>query len=775
MLLSTFVLNNFYFCEWMFESRLWMPKYNCELSQTLNLDNWYNPSQNMASDQTTLDTRVVTAASLVRSNERDISLFKLLDLSHSGMLANAHIFFNVSISLKNSQKIVKVAPFGSFLGRLDNVSVSGCVNITIEDHTTLSEVKLSKLLGDIGDDSDLINHPSDFADEFNFRNVSSSLKYFINGVEIIVDGVQNNVKFSLVNAFDEQVNISQNTYQLSSDTSMHHFTYKLTDSVTSQTEYITAWFPFQLKDVSNDNSNALNDLYPYPLQMSLEKFYETKGMATRRFNATGFELEYPYLFTDLVVYQDNTKAAAVINNQLLICTGSKVFDIKTKACITRDECLTKPNQLIFQSTCVLYCPNNFFSFNKACYQTCPQHLGAYLENGICKQVPDTYFAAENKSVQTCSQFTFLKGCFKTCPYGTITQGQTCKEPVDISECQSGEYLILSGLTDSRYYNICSKSAPEWMYSSADRTEKELNVYKEPCSGNLGISNENIDLPAYPKDNGICQQMCGEGYYKQESTQSCHECISSVYDGGLILEPTNSKCIPSCTKYTLSASNKKICQDKSPLNCPVWEITSKGQYLCLPACKQGQFLNESVCSYCDPQQFQQPDMINGGCICLPSYFQKTLQPLVCTECDTHLHYKDFKEGSVCVCIDKWLEKKGKCVADCIHTQVFLENAVECSDCTNGLVPSVDQDKCVAIDQCQPDGFLNLAGTYCIEKCSSEDAPAQERYHQMFQFAQINALGLKFSQPVLQNVRFVQVKFQIWSKLFALEKLNAHLAS
>ena len=83
---------------------------------------------------------------------------------------------------------------------------------------------------------------------------------------------------------------------------MHDFTYELTDSVLNVISEITAWFAFPLNQGVNDNNNALDDLYPAPLQISLEKYYETQGMMVRRFDTNGYELEFPFSAVDFVIY-----------------------------------------------------------------------------------------------------------------------------------------------------------------------------------------------------------------------------------------------------------------------------------------------------------------------------------------------------------------------------------------------------------------------------------------------------------------------------------------
>ncbi|CAL6081385.1 Conserved_hypothetical protein [Hexamita inflata] len=703
-------ITDLYFCDWMFASRIWSPRYNCELNSRLNLNSWSNAAQQISSS---LDLQVVTVSSLVSSTYERVTLFKALDLGTNGLLENAHVLTNVSVLLDQASDSVQIVPFGSVMGKLDNVTVSGFVNIS-SINNRVKNVQLSRILGDIGL-MDSINYPSQYTGEFSFRNISSSLRFFVNGVEITGNTEVNGVTYTLENAFDQDVNATVNNYDVQNDQNMHHFTYELTNSVEKKTEKITAWFPFALKQNGNDYSNAHIDLYPYPLQMSLEKYYETKGMTLRRFNAGGIELEFPFYKTQFVIYQENTKAVAIFNQQLLICSGTQIFDIKSKTCIIRDECFAKSDQFLFQSTCVIQCPNNFFVFNKTCYKSCPQYQGAYQQGQICIQAPENYFATQFEAVTTCSDYIFRKGCYKVCPTGTIINGINCIEPTTISQC-TDEYLVLTGQIDNiRFYNQCSKTAPVWMYQLLDQQNKVLNIYKGTCEGIISLNNECQDITPYEKNNGLCQQLCTNGEYQQVNTQSCSECLSTLYDGGLILEPSNNKCVSTCIKYTLEGT-KKICQDKTPENCPFWLVVSAGQYQCQNECSNIQFTDGTVCSSCNPTLNQVADKINGGCVCLADYFIKKLQDgsILCTECDTALHFQDSKVTGVCVCIDGQTQQGDRCVSYCPSTQIFLPGASGCSDCELNLIPNLNQDACVSKTACAP-GYLNLDGTFCIESC------------------------------------------------------------
>ncbi|CAL6105920.1 Growth_factor receptor cysteine-rich domain superfamily [Hexamita inflata] len=376
-LLISYAFQNMLYCDWMLKSRLWSPSFPCELNSTLNLHLWQNPAQNISSDSSTLDARIITALSFFKTPSLSSRIYNILDMSPYSTLMNAHVFVNASVIIDSfSNQTVFVSPFGSIQGSFDNVTVSGSVNLTVKDFAGLQSVQLSKMFGNIRYGMDRVNYPAEHPDEFNFRNVSSSLRYYVNGAEIRDNQTINGVQFNISNGFDDvTVNVSNSDYQIQNDPNMHHFTYELTDSVTEKTSEITAWFAFPLNQGANNNANALDDLYPLSFQMSLEKFYETKGMMIRRFGASGIELDFPYQNVDFVVYQENTKAVAINKQgQLTVCNGNQVYDLKTRQCITREACFSAAGQFLFQSTCVIQCPSNFVVFNKTCWTHCPKWL-----------------------------------------------------------------------------------------------------------------------------------------------------------------------------------------------------------------------------------------------------------------------------------------------------------------------------------------------------------------------------------------------------------------
>ncbi|CAL6045799.1 Conserved_hypothetical protein [Hexamita inflata] len=706
-----------FLCDQMLSSRIWYPLQQCSVNTSLNFDKWQNPAQNIFSDSTTLDARIITAASLynnITNNSGNLtSLYNLFDVDQYGLLSNAHIYLNTSIIIDTSvyNQLVQISPFGNIKGTFDNVSVSGFVNLSVQDFTKVNIIQLSRFFGVIDNSLDSVNHPSNFQGSYNFRNVSSSLKYFVNNVEVLnsFSSVQRTMIDNQINS--QSVNISVSNYQLSDQQNINHFTYSLTDQVSKSKLPITIWFPFSVVSNGNNNSNAITDLYSASLLMNLQQFYEIEGMTLRRFNANGIELTPPFTGVEFLIYQEDTKAVCVLSDRMIICSGFDVYDIESKKCVTRDVCFQNPAKLLFQSTCVLQCPSSHsLIFNKSCWSECPKFLNAYLSGGQCLLGLDQ-FSTGTQSVPSCSVVSFKKGCYDQCPVGTIKVSSVCNEPTLAGQCVNGQVLVLSGQVDPRFNNLCMQK-PAWMFRIVDQNGISKNIYKGVCEGVIKANNDCFEQPTPIKATGLCQQQCDPGQYAQTALDICHNCLSDIYDGGRYFERKGSKCVKSCSKYSIDGQ-AKICEDNNPMNCPLWQVMAAGSYLCLKACGAQQFQDGQVCSSCNPLN-SQVDKVTGLCKCAANFFIKNLPDgsSTCTECDNSLHFQDSKVNGVCICQAGYQFANSKCApnVNCPLTQIFQGGV--CSDCPQNQYATALQDACVS--NCSPN-YLNQAGTYCVSTC------------------------------------------------------------
>ncbi|CAL6085983.1 extracellular_matrix protein [Hexamita inflata] len=684
------------YCESLFSGRLWLPLKSCSLSSALN------PNSQI------VDSSIINVLQFAPSSDQ--SYFSVLSLQQSGSIQNAIILVNASLSSNQNQLFVSI--FNQLSGKLNNVTLTGFVNISAPLETEINFSPFGTVNGD------LINYPENWIGDFTFKNVSNNLKLFVNGIEISITGGKIKV--------NKDVNTSNNNFNIGG---VEHKSVLIKNKIINENHSKVIYFGFKIIEGNNNNTNALMDLYLIPHKISIEKYYEINSLKVYNFNTDGTLASQK---ADFTIYIQNTKAVADRDSKIKICSGKYIYDIKTKLCISKEQCHSQPNQLIFQSTCAIQCPDKYVVFNKTCYSQCPQWLGAYQDSssGLCAQCPSNQLATESGCVQSCSSFAFKYGCYQNCPAGTVVQGKTCTEPSSISECGSGEYLVLTGMLDGqRFYNTCETTGPSWMYRLVDQNDVQTNVYKAECRGLILPNNDCQELgsPSEITNSGWCEEQCEIGEYFQPELQICHECLSDIYDGGLYFERNGLKCVSSCSKWSLSGT-KKICEDKFPNNCPVWQVISAGQFQCQTSCSSSQFQDGQVCSSCDPALNKQVDKDSGGCLCKSGYFTLNMPDgsFTCTECDTTLNFKPSKEGSICKCLDNAVYQDNKCIILCTSTQVILPGATSCSTCPQNTIPNVAKDGCVEKTGCAP-GFLNVAGTFCVSSCASDssiDGPSNQ---------------------------------------------------
>ncbi|CAL6103524.1 VSP_with INR [Hexamita inflata] len=696
MLILNHVLLNMDYCESLFSGHLWIPLKSCSLSSSLN------PNSQI------VDSSIINVLQFAPSSDQ--SYFSVLSLEQSGSIQNAIILVNTSLSSNQNQIFVFI--FSQLSGKLNNVTLTGFVNVSALPETEINFSPFGTVNGD------LINYPENWNGDFTFKNVSNNLKLFVNGIEISITGDKIKV--------NQDVNTSNSNFNIGG---VEHKSVLIKNKIINENHSKVIYFGFKIIEGNNNNTNALMDLYLIPHKISIEKYYEINSLKVYNFNTDGTLASQK---ADFTIFIQNTKAVADSDSKTKVCSGKYIYDIKTKLCITREQCHSKPNQLIFQSTCAIQCPDTYVVFNKTCFSQCPQWLGAYPDSSssACAQCPSNQLATESGCVQSCSSFAFKYGCYQNCPAGTVVQGKTCTEPSSISECGSGEYLVLTGMLDGqRFYNTCETTGPSWMYRLVDQNDVQTNVYKAECRGLILPNNDCQELgsPSEITNSGWCEEQCEIGEYFQPELQICHECLGDIYDGGLYFERNGLKCVSSCSKWSLSGT-KKICEDKFPNNCPVWQVISAGQFQCQTSCSSSQFQDGQVCSSCDPALNKQVDKDNGGCLCQSGYFTLNTPDgsFTCTECNTTLNFKPSKEGSICKCLDNAIYQDNKCIIQCTSTQVILPGATSCSTCPQNTIPNVAQDGCVATTGCAP-GFLNVAGTFCVSSCASDssiDGPSNQ---------------------------------------------------
>ena len=178
-------------------SRVWLLQSDCAMNESLDLS--LSPSSQ-------IDLSVVNVFSLYREPVVPSCVFSAVKSDSGFSLQNGLIIFNVSIDLSGAAcSEVYISPFDSFNGSLSNVTLTGQIQIT-NMQTAPSVIKVSSFFGNL-----LLQGNSAGGQRYvggpNLKNISSSLYYVINGVNITKDNLNvtvngTNVTVRLVNEYE---------------------------------------------------------------------------------------------------------------------------------------------------------------------------------------------------------------------------------------------------------------------------------------------------------------------------------------------------------------------------------------------------------------------------------------------------------------------------------------------------------------------------------------------------------------------------------------------
>ncbi|CAL5991598.1 Conserved_hypothetical protein [Hexamita inflata] len=660
-------------CEWQLSGRIWYSTQSCSLDAPLDLSKIRNPALQSSTDFADIDASVVTAVQMGQELADNSQFNQLLDIGPLGALSNGLIIINSSIQVDNDVESLYVSVFGSFQGSLDNISISGSVNISI-NNPNLKQIHLSTFIGNTRPGLNRTISNQDEAD-FTFRNVKTELSYYLNEQKVMnklsyLDSSYNivqdptTVEVHLKTVFDdEEINVPSASVDYSK---LVQDKYTVTDNQKMNTFDVYTWTSIPYKkgnQIDNQFINAFEDLYTNSLQIQLEKFYETEGMMVRRFNDAGKELEMandndPSVV--LTIYQEDTKAVAIRKDSpMVICEYPYFYDITGKQCV--DSCITK---FIFQSTCVESCPEGFYLFNNECWIRCPTWLGAIPQSGnnICQDCGSEYASDTTCTACPSSKFMFNRGCFDYCPPGTISDSfNKCSEPPGEDNCDPSEYFLELGYPVTyprRFYSFCSPEKPSWLYNiviqKADNSIVPTRVFKPICTGTALVNNQCIEssTPTLTptecplKDNKICRSACintsntfNNGYLVQQCSSTCnslnypqptfgvcHICYGN-YDGGNFYHRHTSKCISSCKNWSqTSVSAPLVCEDDS--SCPIYIVHNDTSNECVSSCPDTEFIYKNIISDIETQCLKAcpvgkyPDRVTNVCTANCQYLKST---------------------------------------------------------------------------------------------------------------------------------------------------------
>ncbi|CAL6094066.1 Hypothetical_protein [Hexamita inflata] len=265
---------------------------------------------------------------------------------------------------------------------------------------------------------------------------------------------------------------------------------------------------------------------------------------------------------------------------------------------------------------------------------------------------------------------------------------------------------------------------------------------------------------------FCIFSCSSENAVSGDSQNCVSCaskdpLSHFSQEKCVCVPGASKLLPfsscACGKNFSSVAGSCLCSDKLSSDgticsdrCPAAEVSIQGYARCSSCGSKVSNVDQTACvdkTACAPgflnlagtfciancafeksganalNQCKPCETINSlsffndtGCSCLPRATGSITQCV----CNTAAGFA----GPRCSCYAKTSSSGASCGNQCPYDEVHLPGASRCSKCSLGFVPNVDQDGCVSKTYCAP-GFLNLAQTFCIFSCSSENAGSNSK--------------------------------------------------
>ncbi|CAL5991612.1 Hypothetical_protein [Hexamita inflata] len=370
-------------CGWMLKSRIWRPYTPCTLNETHNLKDW---EQYSGRDASILDFSTVNVFNLSRRAE---GIYSVIDIGSSGVLQNAFLFVNSTLDLSAQRSdTLLVSVFDSVFGQLKNVSVTGFINITL-NQAVITNVLLSKFIG-----SELGSV---------LTNCSSSLRFFVNGVET-----------TSVSSFYTSVSVGAG---------------QVLSSLVSSNKLFVKVFEIKYPTILSTNVytsfdttlyyNPFWDYYEGAYGQFAEYAQETMNMTVKYFKNNA-ELVLQKGDYDQVVYTGYTRSIAFFLNQYpVICNSNNYYDVVLKACVTASACTTA-SRFLLMDLCVSACPTGQFAVtitNAMCFYQCPMNKKYYKSGptactACSKNAYDT--GCEASTTCTNSRLQFQSGCYKYC-------------------------------------------------------------------------------------------------------------------------------------------------------------------------------------------------------------------------------------------------------------------------------------------------------------------------------------------------------------------------
>ncbi|CAL5993313.1 Conserved_hypothetical protein [Hexamita inflata] len=724
--LASFMIETSNQCGWMLNSRVWRPTEPCTLNSTHDLQLWEQYSDR---DLCQLDFAVVNVYDF---SKRDDGMYDVLEIAPTGLLKNAFLVVNATIDMSKDPDAdsLFVSIFDSFMGSVQNVSVTGFVNITNVDFAKVQTIVLSKFFGS----TLLASTPS-------FQNIFSNLRFFIGAATTLTEITANNqvisgVTVKLVTTFDNLFTSADVISTANLDIPVPTLTQTIATMLTATKLYVIdyTWnYPYAITTktyTAFDTTRYFNPFWDYYIGangITAEYSEEIKIMNKKYFDASGNEVVWPKLESqyEMVVYYGMAKVITFFKNQYAVtCNDQQFFDPKLRACVTRSACVA--SKVLLQSLCLSACPTGLTNVSSICHVACPLRSKQTPNSlGGCSSCSTT-FAQATQCSSTCptGYFTFQGGCFQYCPEGMIVSGTTCTVATSETNCKNAKflYLVAAANADStQYINFCSNETIPGFYNTRSATALSSTLtysctgtiihYDGSCqtSGNVGVCNKTNGLsmikdPIAANATFNCRLSCLQGEmnnsyqcnnvscqdltYPQRFFGNCLPCESEIYDYGIYWSRLSAQCVKTCAYWNIS-SGRKTCETKDdPVNCPKYLKQADGTYQCLANCN---------------------GYVDAANECMAS-------------CPASLPYLD-STGKICgsSCNFYTVDSTGKlqCLSSCtwpsgLHLNpLYQNNYSQCvTACPNGLIMNREDQHCIS--DCSYVNKSNSSQVYCETK-------------------------------------------------------------
>ncbi|CAL5993525.1 Conserved_hypothetical protein [Hexamita inflata] len=635
------------YCDWIENSRVWNVSRICNKNSQLQLSRWFNHQSQQEGSQE-INMEVVNVLGLGQNT----SVFSLLNLQSGSSLKNGHFIVACTIDMVQPQtsalQKLFVSLFDQVYGGVQNVSVSGRIDIVNLNPAVTNSLVLSRMLGNV-----LVPLSQRSGGQSIFINVSSNLQYFVNGVEITTDNQTVSglagVSIRYVNSFEE----AKTAVELGQSPSLYIVnvgipTYSIQQMVANQQLYLTPATVLDRADASINlkiytkfdpavQQNAFKDYYLNAHLRLEEQKFQIANMAKYTFGVqyTVIDNLQPRQNIRFVVFTSETKAVLLKDNSfMLICDNRLLVDTSSLKCITRSTC----TEYILNATCLRQCPlDHWFvtiGSEKLCFLKCPTHLNYYNTTNLISAVdPRTsqctlcsgMIAREGDCKNDCltvqNLFTFRQGCYVACPIGTIQNVNKCSSPTTISQCEF-YYFVLGGYSSSQYYDICSNTVPSYMFTQSSSPRIILwwcsgkvtisrlcdNTNSTRCTQRNGLSVTPVQnlssnlyqcqlscIGGYLNSSNWCGTSCPELFYSQKFTGNCLQCQTNDYDNGQYWNRATKKCVISC-QYINQTQPAKACElATDSVNCLFKsELSQVNQFECLATCPANRFIQSDYC-------------------------------------------------------------------------------------------------------------------------------------------------------------------------------------